>query len=428
MKRLFSSLAVVLIAKYAIGGGILTNTSQSAQYVRMLSRGASTQIDAVYYNPAGLIKMENGLHVSVNNQSLFQKSTVTTTKALNNKEFIGDGTVPFFPSGFAVYKIDNFAFSFGFGQISGGITTTYDKGLPSFEELIVSESSKFGNNLSGYNVDIQFKNQSSFWGLQPGVSAKINKYISGYLGARYIPSVNSYTGSIRNIALYFPQAAELNNQVIELDDIEVDTRQTGKGITPLIAGINISPVEKFNIGIKYEYKTFLTLTNDAKRSDLGLDFLEDGKKNPRDIPGLLTIGADYKFTGQFSASLTFNDYFDKLMLWGKNIYGQEMTIDHNSWELALGLQFEVSDNFAFSFGAMHSETGTSNQFQSDFMYVNSGETGALGFQYKITDKIVLDAGMLYSFYKDINKHLINFDETYSRDNMGFAIGIGYKIF
>ena len=61
MKR--TLLVTVLIGAFALtsfAGGLLTNTNQSAQFVRMLSRNASTQIDAVYFNPAGLIKLENG--------------------------------------------------------------------------------------------------------------------------------------------------------------------------------------------------------------------------------------------------------------------------------------------------------------------------------------------------------------------------------
>ena len=41
-------------------GGILTNANQSASYIRMLARDASTEADAAYYNPAGLVKLSDG--------------------------------------------------------------------------------------------------------------------------------------------------------------------------------------------------------------------------------------------------------------------------------------------------------------------------------------------------------------------------------
>lgn len=55
----------------ALAGGIVTNTNQSAQYIRTLNRNASTCIDAVYFNPAGLTMLGDGLHFSLSNQSIF---------------------------------------------------------------------------------------------------------------------------------------------------------------------------------------------------------------------------------------------------------------------------------------------------------------------------------------------------------------------
>ena len=51
MKRGFTFLALGLfICSSIVSGQIVTNTNQSAQYMRMLTRNASTDIDAVYYN------------------------------------------------------------------------------------------------------------------------------------------------------------------------------------------------------------------------------------------------------------------------------------------------------------------------------------------------------------------------------------------
>ena len=52
-KSILVTMMVVALALTTFAGGLVTNTNQSAQYVRMLSRNASTQIDAVYFNPAG---------------------------------------------------------------------------------------------------------------------------------------------------------------------------------------------------------------------------------------------------------------------------------------------------------------------------------------------------------------------------------------
>ncbi len=65
MKRfLIALLFTGLICPVVVqAGGIVTNSNQSAAYVRMLARDASTSIDAVYYNPAGLTKLDRRAHV-----------------------------------------------------------------------------------------------------------------------------------------------------------------------------------------------------------------------------------------------------------------------------------------------------------------------------------------------------------------------------
>ncbi|MGC9344250.1 MAG: hypothetical protein ACP5E3_16220, partial [Bacteroidales bacterium] len=47
-----------------------------------------------------------------------------------------------------------------------------------------------------------------------------------------------------------------------LEDKEADVEQTASGITPII-GINISPSENLNIGLKYEFATELEFTNNT---------------------------------------------------------------------------------------------------------------------------------------------------------------------
>ena len=126
MKKLYMIIATALIGGSLFAGGIVTNTNQSAQFVRMLSRNATYQIDAVYFNPAGVTRLSDGFHLSFNNQSIFKTQTVTTTfPELNNGEYIGDIVAPLFPSFFAAYKKDKIGISFGFGPNGGGGSAEY---------------------------------------------------------------------------------------------------------------------------------------------------------------------------------------------------------------------------------------------------------------------------------------------------------------
>src|SRR6056297_3657571 len=115
MKRLTFLGAFLMLFQIAFAGGLLTNTNQSAQFIRMMSRNASTGIDAVYFNPAGLIKLEDGWHFAIHNQIIFQTKPVDSNfPLLNDGKYEGEVNVPFFPTAFAVYKMEDWAFSFGF--------------------------------------------------------------------------------------------------------------------------------------------------------------------------------------------------------------------------------------------------------------------------------------------------------------------------
>lgn len=528
MKRLTLFVALFMLGHLVFAGGILTNTNQSAQFVRMLSRNASTQIDAVYFNPAGIIKLENGWHFALHNQSIFQNRTIESGYPyLNNKTYEGKVTAPLFPDVFAVYKKEKLALSFMVGPVGGGGGAKYDTGLPSFEKNISSlvpglaGLSSLGYSVAGYNVGISFEGTSVFWGIQGGVTYSLSDAISVYGGVRYMPSKNTYQGAINDISLTVngndvkaktflsgvsttlnayannaytaasnltglisagagsltlaqlegagyidattratiegglrglgvpqtqinvmnvqqiqggftaggdalsQQSATLGATATLMDNKEVDTQQTGAGITPIL-GVNLSPAEGLNIGIKYEFKTFMTLTNETTKDDTGL--FPDKAKSGSDIPAILAIGADYKFSDKLNVQLSYNTYFDKNVDWGNNVYQQKRTIDNNYWEIALGAQYAISDNFAISAGVMHSNTGVSEDYQSDFSYSNDSYSGGLGFEWKLSKKLTFDAGAMMTKYIDYEKSFDGYKETYGKSNVLFALGLSYSIF
>jgi long-chain fatty acid transport protein len=503
-----------LLINTAFAGGILTNTNQSAQFVRMLSRNASIDLDAVYFNPAGLTQQNNGFYFGLHNQSIFQTRTINSGfSLLHNPEYQGDTKVPVFPTAFAVYKIDHWAFSAGFGPNAGGGTATYDRGLPSFEKQIarivpqLSGLSSLGYPVTDYGVDISFEGSSVFWGIQGGATYKINKIISVYLGARYVPAVNTYNGSITNIQIgpkgalqnaqtYLTSAAttattkasqlsalaslagslgsndpvtnpvlqatltslgqdpsKLNNAAAKtiltkvsgdlsttslnltgtalmVKDKYVDVKQTGGGVTPIV-GVDIH-LDNLNIGLKYEHMTIIGLTNETVVDGTGL--FPDGGKTNNDIPSIIAGGADYRIFDKLKISGSFNLYMDKKVNWGKNIYLQDRTIDKNYLELAFGAEYKLTDNFALSAGYLNSNTGVSEQYQSDFSFSNDSYTTGLGFQWNMNKRLVFDAGLMLTTYKNSTKTFTEaapigtYTETYSKDTFTFALGIGYKIF
>lgn len=207
MRKLLTFIVAMLITGSMFAGGLVTNTNQSASWVRLPARNASTNLDAVYYNPAGLMKLENGFHVSLSNQSIFQTREIENDYAgpggaygLNEHIYNGSVTAIAFPGISAVYKMDKFAFSLGFYPVGGGGGATYEKGLPSFEmsasDLVPALASQ---GASAYRLDAYLKGSSTFFGFQGGISYKINDWLSIAAGARYVTAKNTYEGHLTDI-------------------------------------------------------------------------------------------------------------------------------------------------------------------------------------------------------------------------------------
>lgn len=445
MKKWVSFSVLLLCGAALVFPSILTNSNQSAQYFRLLSRNPSTDIDAVYYNPAGLTKLANGWHFSLSNQTIFQEKTITNAfPRLNNDTYTGKTTVPLFPNVYAVYKKDRLALSLGFGPNAGGGSADYNRGLPSFETpiaLLPLLLTSMGIPTTKYAADIVFKGSSIFLGFQANASYALSDAISVAAGIRYISAKNTYEGDIKNIKInasipplninptaQMISAAQFFTMIGQpalarsVGDMTVDAEQTGTGLTPILS-LNLSPIDGLNISAKYEFITKLELLNKTAKDDTGM--FPDGLKTNRDIPAILSLGASYVLTPKWRALVSFNQFFDKNVNWD----GEEKLIDKNTYELSVGTEFDLSDMLTVSAGYLRTQFGLSEDYQSDLGFELSADAVALGARLKL-GKLDLDLGGLYTFYKDDKKTLRSpifgaYSENYKKTTVGFAVGLGY---
>jgi long-chain fatty acid transport protein len=446
MKRGFVIFIIGLFICSSISfSQIVTNTNQSAQYMRMLARNASTDLDAVYYNPAGLARLVDGWHLNLSNQSLFQEKTVTNTfPLLNQAEYVGEVTVPVFPNAYVAYKTGNLVFSLGFGPNSGGGSADFKDGLPSFEipisqiPLLVSS---MGLPTSAYDASIAFNGTSVFYGLQFNMAYALSDIISAAGGFRYIMANNTYEGSIENIRFnpYHPLLNPGRDMISAYDffnnigqtpyaamvaDKQVDVKQTGNALTPLV-GLNFNFSSNFNIGIRYEFQTKMELENDTAVDDTGM--FPDGYTFRNDIPAIFSIGTEYMLTRDLRAFISYNLFFEK----NANLNGAEEFIDSNTYDLAFALEYMLNENIAFSAGYMMTKPGVSDEYQSDFSHEIPSNSFAFGSRIGVTPSVNLDIGVLYVTYQEASRDFTytgigTFEENYTRSTWGFAIGVSYR--
>jgi len=547
-----------MLAQLGFSGGIVTNTNQSTAWTRMLARDASTNIDAVYFNPAGLMKLNDGFHISINNQSLWQTQTITNTYPyLNNGTYEGKVSAPLFPGIYAAWKKGRVAVSFGFNPIGGGGGAKFDKGLPSMEIGVSSLVPAMGGAFyqlgygtpTGYSLDMNFEGTSVYFGLQLGVSFEINDNISVFAGGRYIMAKNTYNGYMKDIriqteggaygndlvaastmkdisntfagistaakgggdamqglidnnlggftfaelegagAITAEQRAQMEGGLLQfgipqeqidamnaaqaqgayyqtsevmagrsasfaglsvvLTDQDADVTQSGNGFTPII-GANLSFMEdRLNIGLKYEFKTNMELTNSVAENKGFVNDIDpatgdplymfvDGDKVNADIPAMLSVGLSYEIIEPLTVQLGYHTYFDKAAGWATDEDGIEL-IDKNFSEYAIGLEYNITEKFLVSAGYLAAITGVNENYQSDLSYSLSTNTFGGGFAYKINDKFTAQIGAFSTSYKDqtvdythsfesaTGVQTVPYSNTYDKKTFAFSLGVDISL-
>ena len=461
MKKQFLIFALAMGSVQVFAGGVITNTNQSTQFVRTVSRNASLDDDAVYFNPAATAQFSEGLHLSYSHQICIQKRTTTDDfPTLNNHEYEGNVFVPAFPNLYATWKKNNLALFFGFGPVGGGGSAEYEKGLASFERqismmpgMITSMGSSMGLSASAYDVNINFTGTSILYGGRiGGAYSFLDDKLAVSLGVAAIYQKNAYKGSIKDIQLnptcallgmngdmmpattFFTTLstalASLNPTMAAtaaayagaVADKEVDAVQTGFGLAPIV-GFNFKPDDRLNIGIKYEGRTKMELTNDTKKDDTGM-FTDDSTFR-KDIPAIVSLGIGSNFTDKFRGSFSYTYYFDKNADWG----GREEQMDKNTMDVAGSLEYDVIPLLTLSAGYSRSISGTSEEFQTDMDYALSSNAFGMGGRLNLSEKLKVDFGFMYVAYDKVEKsstfNNVSHTESFDRTNKSFSLGVSY---
>jgi len=429
-----------------MAGGIVTNSNQSAAYVRLLARNGALGIDGVYYNPAGLTKLDKGFNFSFNNQTIFQTNGVVSNYPFlhhaPDAKYSGEVTAPIFPGIYAAYRFDKFAVSFGFNPVGGGGGAEYDKGLPSFEmdisDLVPSMSSS-GLPVTDYSTDIYFKGTSVYFAYQLGLSYEIIPEVSVFAGARYVTVKNTYKGHIRDImidysgqflradafftgaatqytdvATFATATANAINDAIQQGEINPNDPLTDPTLIQGLEQLGIDPTGftnyqaagAYSLAAQSATESAAAMTANAEATgDKEVDVTQKGTGVTPVIGVNLTlceklnIGLRYEF-------LTKIELKNHTLVDGTGEFpdGEKIRSDMPAL-LAIGATYPfipklrgyLDFNYYFDRGANYGRTDTLGNFISnkDVIGKNYYEISG-GLEYNITKKILVSAGYLYS--------------------------------
>ena len=384
---------------------VLANIDQlsnmSVEWIRTGNRNAATDsTDIVVYNPAGLTRMSEGLHLNIGNQSLFRSPEHTFDLDLpasnGEKTRDQDGYDYFVPNFYGAYHKDTLAFFGGVYVPGGGATADYPDG--SVNTQFIGAMTVLGSKgmFTGFKDD-HLKATSIYLAYEAGVACQLDEMVSFAIAARYLRAENE----VKAGATFIDAGA--NEHVWKL---KYDTDADGFGG---IFGMNITPTKDLNIGLRYETRVKLDFETDLKHNDfpdeLGLaDYKE---KNRRDFPAMFGIGAEYQLTPQLTTELDFNWYFQKNADWGKFDDGSDIADQAGDcWSLGGTFAYQVNDEFLVSIGTIYTDFEWDNivaYYQEigsfEVLYTDNWHIGT-GFAWKIKENVTFNFAVGQTIWDD----------------------------
>ena len=480
--KIFTKFALALVAAMTItttvfAGGPMTNSNQSASFLRSIARGTSLDPDAVYNNPAGVVFMDNGFHIGINDQMAKQTRTVTSTYApfaMSNgnatKEYVGEVFSPIIPSVHFAWKHNRWAVMVGMGVNGGGGSLEFDNGLASFERqfsVLPGAISQLGQQLgqmnpamavsaNRYSMDMYLKGNSMTLAFNAGVAFRITDWLSVAAQLRYSTTSNGYEGYMKNIqinptmaamglqgdmmsaAQFFTAAGAALGQLnpalaqqaavyaAQTADHILDVKQKGTSISPVLA--LAFHKGKWDASVKYEFKMATELEIESEPISANDPVINgifpNGAKVKSETPALLAAALSRHF-GSVKVTAEWHHYFDKD---AQNSFSPCITGNTN--EYLLGAEWSISDKWLVSAGVQRTALNMDINKYSDMNFVTSSTSVAAGVKYNFSEKVGLNLGIMPTFYDKETAvgqaSGINFTDVYHRTSLAWGIGLDLK--
>ncbi len=403
----------------------------------MPSRNGSQEIDAIYFNPAGVMSLRDGFHLMFHNHFQFVKQTLES-RGLNTiqtdpQTYSTDIKEYAFPLFYIAYKKKKIAASFFVTPAIGGGGSSIIENLPfgeypiadftSLTKFLIKEMVDKHHNTNysdiKYDYDFEFSGLSFSPSFQFNLAYKLNQYISLSAGARMTYYISTATGSLSNLrfnneALGLSLSPEnyINHIVDNVDvqypdegrllatlvgslplELEIDARQTDISYTPII-GLNFNWHDRWFIGLKYDHRTAINLTTTVKDGKDGAGAFVDGKQVRSDIPGVFAAGLTFKPNDRLTLAAGHRLVFMKRA----NLNGREEFLVSNYKEFDIAFEYKVLPRLKVSAGGTYRTIRFENEYYTSVDYLLPAYTGGAGFKTEMSDRISIEFGFLYTRY------------------------------
>jgi len=400
---------VILTTSPLMAGGITNKQNFSTEYLRTSSRNSAIDsADAAVFNPAGVMKMEEGLYINAGAFYAFKDYWNTS----GGVEYKSDepSIVPYL---IGLYKKDKWAVFGAFTVPAGGGKVIYDSGsattLGYGNQLMAGGNYMLTQPPYSLPQDIYYDTtgnqrieaESIYYGFTAGGAYEINDLFSIALGARFISAIKNAQASIT----ISPSALGTLYGIAD-QTFNIDYEEKADGLGGFI-GLSITPQGPFNIGLRYETKTSMDFETSVNRDDTGM--LTNGAKETEDLPGLIGLGIGYRVNPVLRIDTSFTYYLEK------NADRQNARFQDvgNGYDLAMAFEYTFNPKLKGSLGYML----TNISIGPDNMQPEAAELDANTFC----------AGLVYAYSPRLHLNFALMRNNYDSETRSDGIELGKEV-
>lgn len=443
MKKRLGLLALAaVLSSSAYSASIDHIQTYTPEYLGNQAQNGMINNASVYYNPAGLVHLQNGTYFHAGIELAVGEEKMN----YNGQELKADLLQPI--PNFAMYKVeDDSALFWTFGGIAGGGDLKYKDGVPGTAVIsdIVNNSPLSGmlkGEITTEKSSAEGKNIYAQTTL--GKTWKVDDKLSLSVAGRVVYGVRKLKGDIQvegsQVLDYYKQ-----------NRATLDSERTAWGYGAQF-GVNYKATERLNLAMRYdsrvkmnfkakasERKVELSKLPNSTLPDLGFSTFypeyADGVKSRRDLPAILAAGMSYKVTDNWTVALSGNYYFNKDAKMDRikqeSILGSKVVEAEydNGWELALGTEYRLSPKWAVLGSINYADTGAKVSSYDDVEYALNSVTLGTGLKYNPDETTEWVFTVAHFFYDEEKGH---YDSKYGGlvDNPTYdksitAFGVSY---
>lgn len=423
------ALITILGATASFAGNIDYISSRSADFLRIMSRNASTEgADLVSFNPAGLSLLPEGWHFNVSTQTLFKHYTVEATPpgASDATEYETTEPTPILPNVYAVYRTGRVAGFAAFTVPAGGGKLDFADGLralPLFESYLqqgIHSSPYYFASMNSGSIQAT----SNYFAGNAGLSVELAGGLSAALGGRYITASRTY-----DAAGDFTIIDGAAGVPVDTLSRELHADKTAAGFGGIIS-LNYRISQSVNAAVRYETATKLEFETEADPcawTNLpGLGSFADGAVQRRDLPAILGAGIEVLSPCRRTlVSLSLNYYFLENADQGADD-GYDDNYE-NGMDLGLGVQYSATPRLDLSAGYLYSDLGGSDTTYNDLEFSIDAHFIGAGARYEVSPGLDLTGSVANLFCTEGEGAGVYEGSTYNKNIWYFGLGAGLSL-